>query len=89
MIAALIQYRYLAIILATLAALVGLWLWGVSRYYEGYEACEASVQSASFAAQENSIKGANNVRKKEQSLDKKRVIAGLSGLGIRVRDYNG
>jgi hypothetical protein len=88
MIPFLIQYRYIAIAAGVAASLLGLYLWGVSRYYDGYEACEASVQSASFAAQENSKKGSDNVRKKEQNLRSAELDIGLCQLNI-VRENSG
>ncbi len=50
--------------------------------HSGYKACEDDMKTRAATEQTNSIKGANDVRKKEQSLDHKRLIAGLDGFGI-------
>ncbi len=50
--------------------------------HSGYAACEDDMKIESANSQNNSIRGSNNVRKKEQSLDHKRLIAGLNSLGI-------
>jgi len=68
---------YLAI--AAIITLIGA-VWFIR--HSGYVACEDDMKAASATSQTNSIKGANDVRKKEQSIDKKHIIAGLSDLGI-------
>lgn len=68
---------YLAI--AAIIALIG-GVWFIR--HSGYTACEDDYKAKAATAQTNSIEGANDVRKKEQSLDHKRIIAGLDKLGI-------
>ncbi len=56
---------------------VFLWTWNWRD-----DVCEAAIESANVEAQNNSLKGANDVRKKEQTITHKRVIAELDRLGI-------
>jgi len=48
----------------------------------GYDRCERKYAQASSKATEESKKGSDNVRKKEQSLDVTRINSSLCDLGI-------
>lgn len=74
---------YLAI--AAIVALIG-GVWFIR--HSGYAACEKDMKAEIATSQNNSIKGSNDVRKKEQSLDHLRLDAGLCRLGI-VRGNKG
>ena len=51
-------------------------------YHEGKKSCIGSVSTKQVEATKDSLKGANNVRKKEQTLDSVELDAGLCQLGI-------
>lgn len=51
-------------------------------YHEGKKACVGAVATKQVEATQKSVKGANDVRKKEQSLDSSQLDAGLCQLGI-------
>lgn len=51
-------------------------------YHEGKKSCIGSVSTKQVEATKDSLKGANDVRKKEQSLDSSQLDAGLCKLGI-------
>lgn len=78
-------WRYIAAI----AILVTFYGYGEFKYYSGKSIgkteCVLKFKEASEEAEKQSKKGANHVRKREQTLSKKRVIAELNALGI-LRD---
>jgi hypothetical protein len=51
-------------------------------YHEGKKSCVGAVATTQVEANKKSLKGANDVRKKEQGLDSSQLDAGLCGLGI-------
>lgn len=86
MIALAIKYRFFLAAFAVLAVFYG---YGEFKYYSGKSIgkteCVLKFKEASEEAEKQSKKGANHVRKREQTLSKKRVIAELNALGV-LRD---
>lgn len=57
-------------------------------YHEGKKACVGDISTKQVEATQESVEGANDVRKKEQSLDAVRLDRNLCELGI-VRENRG
>lgn len=67
--------------LAIIAVIVVLVMVGYI-YYEGKKSCVGAVATKQVEANQKSLKGANDVRKKEQSLTDPELDRGLCQLGI-------
>lgn len=84
-IAFLIKYRKIFIIGAVVLSLGVAWTHG---FFKGKSYGEVKIVTKIIEANNESKKGSDNVRKKEQSLDAARIDAGLCDLGI-VRGNTG
>ena len=78
----LIPKKYLIILAAVIALGVVYYFWRAEIYKAGQNACMLLVAEKTTETNNQSIKGANDVRKKEQSLSKRGVIDDLCTLGI-------
>lgn len=85
MIASIVKYRKLIGFLVVISSLGAAWVHG---FYKGKAAGQVKVVTKIIRANEESKKGSDNVRKKEQNLNVVKLDAGLCDLGI-VRGNTG
>jgi len=71
-----------------IASIIGGWIYGQIKHEQGKEDCRAEYKAAESLSMSKAQKGASDVKKKEQSLDKRGIVSELCSFGI-MRENRG